>query len=374
MKIKNAFVAAIALAGLVLAQESRPTSDQIRAQLKQLDNDSFEVRTKAMEGLRAMGEDARAELEAAKKSDSLEVRTRAESLLKELDGRKSGKKADLKPVSPDDEAHAGQQKAREGQPRPQDFGDQRAYVEALRKWFAEQMDKDSRFPKFVLPDEKDWANAFSKDFVIVEPQEIGAGSMVITRQSNGETMSYKSGTDGVKLEVKRKNEAGETVVESWEAKDANEFKTKYPDVWEKYKPTEGSGRSWSVLSPGATGLWRTAPEKPLELPGRLVPLGPVAGSGPRFGVITTPVPPVLDKQLKLKGEGIVIESVSENSIASRMGITEHDVLLQINGQVIHDRDDVLRLMVKKDLPATMTAKIVREGAVMELSAPRETGR
>jgi S1-C subfamily serine protease len=47
-----------------------------------------------------------------------------------------------------------------------------------------------------------------------------------------------------------------------------------------------------------------------------------------------------------------------------------DLLVSLDGQSIHDRDDILRVLTQKNPPPTATAKVVREGAVVELSAVR----
>lgn len=368
MRFTRTLIVVLVGCGLALAQnqggvESRPGNDLIKTQIKNLDNDSFELRTKAMEDLRASGDAARVELEAAMKSKSLEVRTRAETLLRELDAQKQPavrKQTGVKPVAPDDERRQTVQ-VRGPVPSREDFGDQKAYVEALRKWMNEQMAKDSRFQRFGLPDDKD----MDQDVQVIMPDVVTSGrtSMSVTTE-NGETRTFRSGPDGVTLKVQRRNEAGEPVVESWSAKDVDEFKTKHPEVWEKYHPTDrGSALTWSVRGGRAFPQVPATPATPFIDPNQ-----------PKPGVITSPVPAVLDKQLKLKGEGVVIDTVYPDSLAARMGMQELDVLLQLDGQVIHDRDDILRLLARKTPQATATARIVREGAVMELSAPREKGK
>jgi hypothetical protein len=382
MKLTITFVAMTALAGCLLAQdrdvrgaiESRPSSDQIRSQVKNLDNDSFELRTKAMEGLRAAGEEARPELESALKSDSLEVRTRAETLIRELDSKKAGgtrKATTLKPVSP--EGEAPEAKPRRGTaPRFDDFDDPNAYFEAMNKWMEEQLGRDARFPRFVLPDARDLLKDFDKDMVIIEPGDLrgGVGSMSVTHK-NGETRTFKNGPDGVRLDVKRTNAAGEVEVETWEAKDLDEFKAKHPEVWEKYRP--GEGIQTFTARPRDWKGWNST-DVPMPPPAPLAPMLPGVVAGPRLGVITSAVPPVLDKQLRLKGEGLVINSVSPGSLAERLGLLEHDVLVTLNGEVVRDREDILRQMTRKDAPATVTARVVREGSPVELSAPRDAGK
>jgi PDZ domain len=370
MKLKIALIGLLFGAALVTAQEpaSRPASDAVKTQIKNLDNDSFDVRTKAMDELRAAGESARTDLEAATKSQSLEVRSRAETLLKELDEKKTGAGAvrggGLRPVTPDEEAR-GRQTIRGGTlPRPEDFPDPNAYAEAIKKWMEERT-KTQRFPGWVLPDGKE----LEKDFTIITPG-MGSGSFSFSQFKDGEKMTYKSGADGVTMEIEKKDENGNPRKETYTAKSADEFKANHPDLWEKYNPGEMGGLGWRGGG-GFGQIERLAPIAPMP-PIRATPsLTPPPGlNQPRLGVLTSAVPPVLDKQLKLRGEGVVIDTVYPDSLASRLGIQEHDVLLSFDGQVIRDRDDILRVLTQKEPPATATAKVVREGAVIELSAAR----
>lgn len=383
MKLTNALIALAFGCSLALAQEpggtaTRPAADSIKTQVKNLDNDSFDVRTKAMQDLRAAGEGARTELEAATKSESLEVRTRAVTLLQELDDKKSGvvKSGGLKPVLPGEETPReapGRFTVRGGTvPRPEDYPDPNAYAEALRKWMDER--GRTRFPTFVLPDGKDLGN----DVTVFGPGS--SGSMFYSSTKDGERMTYKSNSDGVTMEIEKKDETGKPVKETYTAKDAEEFKAKYPEQWEKYKPGEvGAGgfgwRGGSVILGPQGERPSIAPVPPVPpMPGlppqTWTPLTKVDLNQPKLGVTTSSVPPLLDKHLKLKGEGVVIESVFPDSLASRLGIQEMDVLIGLDGQSIHDRDDILRVLTQKTPPATATAKVVREGAVVELSAVR----
>jgi serine protease Do len=120
-----------------------------------------------------------------------------------------------------------------------------------------------------------------------------------------------------------------------------------------------------ILRPGKQVPAPIIPEEPVEIG---------ESDGPRLGIIPSTVPPVLDKQLKLNGDGVVIDSVSEGSLAERLGIKAFDVLVRLDGQPVRSRADVVNLMQKKDAPATATVKVIREGAPLELSAPREKAK
>src|SRR6188472_2808694 len=191
MKVMQLFVFGAIVCALASAQQteghaSRQDGAAIKAQIKNLDSDSFDARSKAMDELRAAGEAARSELEGARKSESLETRTRAETLLKELDDknatpRRGTPRAGVRPLAPDDERAAAEPRSpeRASPPRLDEFQDPQAYVEALRKW----MEKDSRFPQFVLPDSKD----LGQDFTIVTPDVFTSGNSVSITHSGGET-------------------------------------------------------------------------------------------------------------------------------------------------------------------------------------------
>jgi len=391
MKTTKTLMALLIGCGLAVAQvqagpESRSGNDRVKSQIKNLDNDSFELRTKAMEDLRASGEDARADLEEAKKSSSLEVRTRAETLLKELDAKKTpatGVKKGVKPLVPDEDRPTETPAAGKAPPRVEDFRDVHAYIDAMQKWMRDQMGKDQRFPTFVIPDmdlkldEKDQGLDIAGTHVITT--DMLGGSSVSVTHKDGETVTWKSGSDGVTLTVQKRNEAGETTSESWSGKDEEDFKKQHPDVWEKYHSGEGMMRTFTVQG-GRRGqnVFRGQRDQggvaPVAPPPPITALREIDGAGPFLGVTTSEVSVVLDKQLKLKGEGVVVESVSEGSLAERMGIKPYDVLVQLDGQVIHDRDDIIRTVRKKDAPAQSTARVMREGTVTELSAAREKAK
>jgi hypothetical protein len=381
MKFTKFAVLASIACGLALGQEtegvtSRSDAGAIKAQIRNLDSDSFDARTKAMDELRAAGEAARSELEAARKSPSLETRSRAETLLKELDDKKApGEKpagalrgrprAGVRPLAPDDEP-TGEPKPSDraaNVPQREDYPDPQAYVEALRKW----MEKDNRFPNWVLPD-----GTLDRSFTVIRPDMVQGmtGNSVSIEHVDGETRTFSSGPDGVTLKVERRDDAGKPTVESWSAKSVEELKEKHPDVWEKYHPANGgmTGQTWTLRRG-----FDANPRNQVVVPS--MPLPPALDDNqPKLGVIPSAVPPVLDKQLKLNGEGMVIDSVYPGSLAARLGIQELDVLVRLDGEVVRDRADIGRVLGRRSPAATVTARVIREGAPVDLSTPREKAK
>src|SRR5262245_5989775 len=86
------FVAAVP----VHCDEPVPDKAKIEKLVRQLGDGDFDAREKATEELTKLGEPARAALESAQRSDDLEVRNRAKSILDELDKRVAKQKLDQK--------------------------------------------------------------------------------------------------------------------------------------------------------------------------------------------------------------------------------------------------------------------------------------
>jgi hypothetical protein len=205
MKTTRILAALLLGCSLAAAQVQAPESGAgtIKTQIKNLDNDSFEVRTKAMDALRAAGEAARADLEAARKSESLEVRTRAETLLKDLDSKKAQapvQKRAVKPLVPDDEKKPADKKPGETgaaqPPRFEDFKDPNAYMQAMQKWMQDWMNRqiggEPRGWNIMRgPDEKDW-NEFTIETPGGQLVTSGATSISVTHK-DGETVTWKTG-------------------------------------------------------------------------------------------------------------------------------------------------------------------------------------
>ena len=100
----------------------------------------------------------------------------------------------------------------------------------------------------------------------------------------------------------------------------------------------------------------------------------VVATGPRLGIEVGEIPAILDAQLKLKGQGIAVEHVEPNSVASRLGLRQFDILLELDGVATRSAEDIRRQMAAGDGSATVRAKILRDGASQELSAPRARSR
>ena len=80
----------------------------------------------------------------------------------------------------------------------------------------------------------------------------------------------------------------------------------------------------------------------------------------RLEVHVTPVPPPLNDQLDLKGEGAVVEHVSPDGPAGKAGIQRHDILLSVGDKPIKGPRD-LSEAVNASEGKELTIKLLRGG-------------
>jgi len=80
------------------------------------------------------------------------------------------------------------------------------------------------------------------------------------------------------------------------------------------------------------------------------------------------VPQSLAKQLKLSSAaGVIVLSVEPGGPAERAGLLIGDILVALNGKSIEDTDDVQSVLEPGFVGKPVTAKLVRGGAVTEVS-------
>jgi len=80
--------------------------------------------------------------------------------------------------------------------------------------------------------------------------------------------------------------------------------------------------------------------------------------------------PVLDSQLELRGRGLVIDAVEKNTLADTLGLRRHDVLIELNGKEIRRAQDIAVILKGRKDGDELTAKVVRAGKTITLSADR----
>ena len=107
-------------------------------------------------------------------------------------------------------------------------------------------------------------------------------------------------------------------------------------------------------------------------PGKRDPFGDVLISNkpqPFLGVVTDPLEPALSAQLGLtNGLGLIVNHVLPDSPAAKAGLQEHDILKQINDQLIADSEQLATLIRHYGKDADVTLTIVRKGQEQKLTA------
>ncbi len=167
--------------------------------------------------------------------------------------------------------------------------------------------------------------------------------------SDGRSVRIESGPDGVKAEVRERGEDGEWKTETYEAESMEELRRLHPDVF------AGGGSSWGFdFDLGAP-----------TLPRRLTP--PADRSGP-------PVPgrPMLGVRVSSGDEedGLLVQEVVADSLATRLGVKKGDVILEINGEVIVEVEDVAAALEHDG--ETVQVKVMRDGVekMLATKAPK----
>jgi PDZ domain-containing protein len=166
-------------------------------------------------------------------------------------------------------------------------------------------------------------------------------------------MSWTISEDGsVKVIAKDKDAPERTV----EAKNLAQLREKAPDL---------ATRLEAVL-PGAAR--RLAGALPPEGPGdRIAERVPPAAQQPILGIEWSPIPEVLGDQLGVKN-GLVVESVVGGTLAEKLGLQRHDVLLELNGNAVNGSEDVRTLLDAAKAGDKVSATVLRGGQRKSLDA------
>jgi hypothetical protein len=396
-----AVVTALCVGAPLRAQDSKPAAGgravDVETLIERLEDESYDVRVRATEDLRALGEQARAALEARRDAKGLETRTRVRELLAELDekrARTDGRPGRLRPSAPESgeapSPFGGAPLPPMPPMRPFDsLRDLHQQMEEMRRWSAE-MDRLMRgsAPRPGVDGPFGPGETFTFG--------LGPGGSSSSQRSmsrNGETLSVTEDEQGVKVKVVDRN--GES---RFEAKSLDELKAAHPELVERFgdtgmleggtvrvfrggDPFGGGGLGGPPgaasrpagrrrLEPAAPG----APERarkmaPVEADPNAPPTPPAPPAGVRttrmLGVYAGEVPALLDKHLKLGGVGVVVDRVEAGGLAARAGVLQDDVLTHVAGEPVRSIADLRRLVAAQS--GTFVVRVVREGAPQEIT-------
>lgn len=357
--------------------------------IRDLGSETFRKRSKAESALRAIGEAALPGLkQAAANDDDPEVQWRARRLVRQIEeGREEGlsRRVDREPTDLGSPSEPGSPTS----PSPQGRG--------FRRFSAPSMPEDmqKRFDELFFGLERDFgvdiprARFFRDDFFAdLEQQMEEVRSQMQSMSGTGHGMSMQMGPDGVRVEIKTKNDKGEEESKVYEAKDLETFQKQYPGV------LEGSG-----LGTGLQNRFHFS--MPME-PGRGIPGFPqVRVLGPRnWGTRTLPqstdddgfaevAPPPSDRRLGVIvrpaiGEellqhlgidgGLMVDEVQADSLASALQIQPSDIVTKIGDRAIASTQDVQDALATIEAGEEVAVTVVRRGKPLVLRAAKPAAK
>jgi hypothetical protein len=394
-----AALASLVLGGAILAQEptapARPESEQQKQEtptksaadyVRDLGSDSFRARTQAERALRGMGKQALPELQkAVADGNDAEIQWRARRLVRQIERGDTGGLARRSDADQDQGQDQGQR--RPGTTRPpqwQGFDDLHERFDQLFRGLEGDFGVDIPRGRFFQDD-------FFRDLRDQMQDMQQHMQQMQSGVAKGQSMSMQMGPDGVRVEVKTRNEKGEEESKVYEAPDLQTFKQKYPDVL----PEHGLGFGFSFGGPGLRDglrVWRgDTGGQPLHLftwpaprshdlkdqdlddhdlaqPDAAPQVLPPAGK--RLGVVVKPeIPQQVRDYLGIKG-GLMVEQVQDGTLASALQLEAGDIVLDIAGTKIANTADVQQALGAIEAGKRVDVKIVRRGKELTVHADK----
>jgi len=343
------------------AEETPAAKDRFSDLVERLGDPDFDARTRAYEELRQAGADARAALKRGSHSKDPQVRWSARRLLGLLkpgpDGRtplvlRFGDAAERQRWWPD--------------VRLPDEEDLRSSMEELRRRMAEIEQGIGERTRRLREQSRELLGGLLEDAGETKSE------MHVVVESDGERTEFRRDAEGrVKVSLTRKAEDGTATTEEFEAESMEALAKEHPEAHARVKSPAG-GRAWIRRWP--EGFEFRAPEIRLE-PGIGMPFfrGPEAEgrARPVLGVLISEVPAVLRAHLGIpEREGVVVESVEERSLAERIALQRHDVILRINGIPVSSAADVRAAIEAVKEGGEVRVAILRAAKPLDLTGTR----
>jgi len=366
----------------------RATAPTTQHWIKHLGSDSYRDRLEAEDQLRQLGENAREALSAAAKDGrDGEVQWRAKRLLRQLENPEQapgvterdgavGQEPGLTERRSGGRSPAtGSDRGEPSVPGVVGIEDMRAEFERLFRHMEQQHGLD--VPRHRFSDD-----TFFKDL-----------KSQLHPERAGKSMSVQVTPEGVRVEVTEPGSDGKPETKVYEAKDMESFHREHPGVLQQ--DGGGLGLRGSV---GRGGFGRAdvgelldemrsemgAPQrdfewqmlKPQVVPfdqvfrpqqRGLVPRGgdmtaPLPATGRRLGVAIRPIPDALRDYLELEqGQGLMVDSVQDDTLAVALQLRAGDIVLSINGASIASADDVQKALGAIEKGAKVTVEFIRRG-------------
>lgn len=349
--------------------------------VKDLGSDSFRTRAEAERALRQMGASALPELEKAVTGGDPEAQWRARRLVRQIERQDGGGLA---------------RRGQEQEPAAPGRAPEAARPRRSRVIFPGGADVEQRFDQLFRDLESDFgidvprARFFHDGFFQdLQQQMDDLQQRLQSGAVHGQQMSMQTGPDGVRVEVKTRNDKGEEETKVYEAEDMDAFREKYPEVLRQHGlgfGFGGNGLQFLRLGDGAFDFQPLAPRRlqwapfggldqtpdeadtePMGTPAAPMVLPP---AGKRLGVVVKPeIPPVLREHLGLEG-GLMVDQVQDGTLASALQLQKDDIVLRIGGTAIASTADVQSALGAIAAGARVEVVVLRRGKELTLHADK----
>lgn len=337
--------------------------------VRQLGSETFRERQQAEKALRQMGADALPELrKAADESKDPEVQWRARRLIRQIEeGADEG-------LAPRDAGAAQEPEDRDS--RVLRRSSRRAFPgvpEDVQRRFDELFQGLEQDFGMDVPRARFFDDSFFKD--LQQQMDDMQQQMQQTPFGEGRSMSMQMGPDGVRVEVKTKNEKGEEETKVYEAPDLQTFRDKYPGVLDgggmgggfTFTLPNGGFRGFAPSLPQLRGL---APRAIAPDAAQGMPLDAPPPAHKRLGVtVRSEVSRDLLEHLGLEG-ALCVDQVQSGTLAEALGLRSGDLVVRIAGKPIANTADVQDALGSVEAGADVEVVVYRKGLETTLRAKK----
>jgi hypothetical protein len=381
-----------ALAAAPMAQDRTAppvaTRASVRDLIEKLGDDSYRARRDSEASLAELGAEALEPLQdAAENHTDAEVRWRARRLVRQIEqGRPEGlqRRGAFELQAPRDRPRMGLFFPGFGGGRDLDEIFERVFGE-LERDFGMDIQRQRFFEDDFFKDlEEQMAEVRRRREDTLRGGILGPGWNF---DSSSQGVSVTIGPDGVRLEIDKKNEEGETEREVYEAPDMEAFRENYPEIAEQYMTGYG-GRSF-LLGPEGFRVFGIRPNLRLQsspllrnrrgdtqprvldvVPEEAIELTPPP-EGKRLGVLIQGLAPDDRDDLGLdEGVGLLVVEVQGDTLAEDLGVREGDIVLEIGGLEIRGVEDVQEALGAIKAGEPVPVVVNRQGQRVELAAEK----
>ena len=356
-------------------QKSGATADSGQF-VKELGSENYKARLEAEQHLRAMGKDALPALKsAAEQGTDPEVQWRARRLIRQIE------RGDQQPgLGRHAERSPGEVQPRSGNLDPTDP------VQGRFDQLFRQLERDFGVD---IPRQRFFGDGFFRDLQSQMDDlraRMDQGLQGVPGQQQG--MSMQMGPDGVKVQIKTRNEKGEEETKSYEAPDLESFQKKYPGVLEGngiagpllFHRLFDDGNQLFTMPQVRSFAWpptaRARRVQPDDVPNDFAEPPPPAPVAPpesmRLGIRIRPeIAPELREHLGLgESEGLMVEEVQEGTLAETLGLKAGDIVVKIGDHAIGSAQDVQDALGPIDAGKDVAVHAIRRGKPVDLVAKK----